>query len=39
MTPMATDSAHATKSYNTDPGEEPDPMKWVTEVAIHVADR
>jgi len=27
------------ESYITDPGEEPDPMKWMTEVAIRVADR
>ena len=27
------------ESYITDPGEESDPMKWVTEVAIRVADK
>jgi hypothetical protein len=27
------------ESYITDPGEEPDPMKWITEVAIRVADK
>jgi effector-binding domain-containing protein len=26
------------ESYITDPGDEPDPMKWVTEVAIRIAD-